>query len=77
MSNYNSARNALIARLDEMGHLATAGRVGAQRKAMVGSGMRGDKVRTIRIQADEAIDHATGKRIRASDYLSGQMDKLW
>ena len=39
--------------------------------------MRGDKRFTIRFQADEAICHATGRRMRAREYMAGGMDRLW
>lgn len=77
VSNQGAARRALDERLEAMATGATANAISQGRKAMVGTGMRGDKVRTIRVQADEAIDHKTGKRIRADEYLRGQMDRLW
>lgn len=49
----------------------------AERREQAGSGQRGDKVRTIRFQDDVATDHRTGKKIRAGDYMSGKMDRLW
>lgn len=71
------AKAEMKKRLDSMGNLEYMGRLGQIRKDQVGSGQRGDKVRTIRMQADEAVDHRTGKRIRAQDYLEGMMDRLW
>lgn len=71
------AKEEMKKRLDSMGNLEYTGRLGQIRKDQVGSGQRGDKVRTIRMQADEAVDHRTGKRIRAQDYLEGKMDRLW
>lgn len=49
----------------------------ASRRGQVGSGMRGDKIRTIAVQRDEAVDHRTGRRMSALDYLKGRMDELW
>jgi peptide chain release factor 1 len=77
VSNQFSAKRALDDRLDMMATGATATAVSLDRKAMVGTGMRGDKIRTIRIQADEAVDHRTGKRTQASKYLRGFMNDLW
>lgn len=77
VSNYNDAKAALLATLDAMGRDVASGALAVKRRAMVGSGQRGDKVRTIRVQADEAVDHRTSRRIRASEYLTGGMDKLW
>lgn len=47
------------------------------RKGQVGSGQRGDKIRTIQFQNNVAQDHRTGKRITAEQYLKGMMNLLW
>jgi peptide chain release factor 1 len=47
------------------------------RKQQVGSGQRGDKIRTIQLQHDSAVDHRTGKRCSAESYLKGDCYKLW
>ncbi len=49
---------------------ATAERA-ATRRDQVGSGMRGDKRRTIRAQDDSVVDHVTGTTWRLRDYLRG------
>lgn len=75
--NLQAVKDEMKKRLDKMGDLVHSGRLGQIRKDQIGSGQRGDKIRTIRIQADEALDHRTGKRMRACDYLEGKMDRLW
>ncbi len=47
------------------------------RKEQVGSGMRGDKIRTYRFQDDIVQDHLTGKRASCSQVLKGNIDHLW
>ena len=42
-----------------------------ERRRQVGSGMRGDKRRTIRAQDDQVVDHVTGRRWNLRDYLRG------
>jgi peptide chain release factor 1 len=42
-----------------------------ERRGQVGSGMRGDKRRTIRVQDDTVIDHVTGRTWRYRDYVRG------
>lgn len=77
IDNLGAAKKALNDRLDQLGNSANASHAGQQRKEMVGSGQRGDKTRTIRMQADEAVDHTSGKRMQASKYMRGMMDELW
>lgn len=77
IDNQRNARRALDERLDAMAGGAAYEARSADRKSQVGSGQRGDKARTIRFQADEAVDHETGRRMRASDYMAGFMDGLW
>jgi peptide chain release factor 1 len=43
----------------------------ADRRRQVGSGMRGDKRRTVRVQDGSVVDHATGRTWRLRDYLRG------
>lgn len=48
-----------------------------KRRSQVGTGMRGDKVRTIALQRGQVTDHQTGKRTSAKSYLRGQVEPLW
>ena len=47
------------------------------RKQQVGSGMRGDKIRTYRFQDDVVKDHITGKTASVKKTLAGNFDLLW
>lgn len=51
--------------------------IASDRKTKVGSGMRGDKIRTYRFQDDNVQDHLTGKRAKCSSVLKGNFDLLW
>lgn len=46
----------------------------AARTKMVGSGQRGDKVRTYRVKDGVVIDHVSNRKIRLRDVLAG---RLW
>jgi peptide chain release factor 1 len=44
----------------------------AERRTQVGSGMRGDKRRTVRVQDDSVVDHLSGRSWRYRDYKRGE-----
>lgn len=47
----------------------------ADRRTQVGSGMRGDKIRTYRAQDDRVVDHRTNQTFRLSLWLRGQWSR--
>lgn len=51
--------------------------IASTRKNQVGSGMRGDKIRTYRFQDDRVQDHLTGKTASSKKVLQGNFDLLW
>ncbi len=51
--------------------------IASDRRRQVGSGMRGDKIRTYRFQDDSVQDHITGSRAKCSTVLKGNIDLLW
>lgn len=53
-------------------HLAT----NYQRCAQVGSGERSDKIRTIRVQDGQVVDHRNGSRIPLRRFLAGELEGL-
>ena len=76
-NSYTIALSELVDRV-EKSHQSDFNKASAIiRKDQVGSGMRGDKIRTIRFQDNTAVDHNTGKRITADKYLKGFMNELW
>ena len=66
-----TAKAVLRARLWEVTQLALDGKRAYERRQQVGSGMRGDKIRTIRVRDDVVNDHVTGKQWRFKDYERG------
>lgn len=46
------------------------------RKEQVGSGMRGDKIRTIALQRDTVTNHLNNKKISAKKYLKGHIEEI-
>lgn len=76
-ANRRTAREMLEARV--AAHFAAISKAAgdARRKAMIGSGMRGDKIRTYRQQDDLATDHRSGRKCRLSGVVRGNLPLLW
>jgi peptide chain release factor 1 len=51
--------------------------IASNRRAQVGSGMRGDKIRTYRFQDDVVQDHNSGKKSSVKKVMNGNFDLLW
>ena len=51
--------------------------IASDRKQQVGSGMRGDKIRTYRFQDDVVKDHLTDKTASVKKVLAGNFNLLW
>lgn len=51
--------------------------VATDRKQQVGSGMRGDKIRTYRFQEDAVKDHLTDKSASLRKVMNGDFAMLW
>ncbi|HEY8378183.1 MAG TPA: peptide chain release factor-like protein [Nannocystis sp.] len=48
----------------------------ATRKAQAGSGMRGDKIRTVQVHGDVVVDHRRGTRMSYRRYARGHLEEL-
>jgi peptide chain release factor 1 len=75
--NRETAWAALRARLKEEQRQKQAKERESTRKGQVGSGMRGDKRRTIRMQDDQVVDHVLNKKMKASKYIRGQLEHFY
>lgn len=69
--NRQTALTLLRAKLWERQRERATGQRADDRRRQVGSGMRGDKRRTIRTQDGIVTDHVTGRRWRFKDYVRG------
>lgn len=69
--NRATAMALLRARLWALEQERVSGDRAATRRAQVGSGMRGDKRRTIRVQDGQVTDHVSGKTWQFKDYARG------
>jgi len=66
------AHARLAARLEEGARAHEHASRAKERRDQVGSGMRGDKRRTIRCQDGIVVDHPTGRTWRFDDYVRGK-----
>lgn len=62
-------RSRLLAQMQER----QTGNISAIRRGQIGSGMRGDKRRTIRQQHGVVVDHVTGREWRFEEYRAGNL----
>jgi peptide chain release factor 1 len=77
INSLNEAKAELKRRLTNLHNSSIRQEQSTMRKGQVGSGQRGDKIRTIQFQNNVAQDHRTGKRITAEQYMKGNMNLLW
>ena len=76
-NSLNEAMAEIQHRVDDLQNRQYNESIASDRKRQVGSGMRGDKIRTYRFQDDTVQDHLTGKRAKCSQVLKGNLDLLW
>lgn len=79
-SRHNSlqeARGTLVKRLREGAASAEQARASADRLRQMGSGERGDKVRTYRFQDGLVKDHRTMRQASLARVMEGQIQLLW
>jgi len=75
-ANRKEALAVLRARLAAAQRERDEARRERHRRDQVGSGQRGDKVRTIQVQHDTVVDHRTGRRTRFRKYAKGRFEDL-
>lgn len=70
--NRRTALALLRAKLWEAQQRAQAAARAQERREQLGTGERGDKRRTVRVQDGQVVDHQSGRRWRLRDYLKGE-----
>ena len=73
-ANKRAARAELEARVAAHYRNGAEQQRNEDRAQQIGSGMRGDKVRTYRVRDDQVTDHRSGRKIRLRAVLSGELD---
>lgn len=75
--NKLEARAAVNKILDSMMSGEIQANQNSERSGMVGTGMRGDKIRTYRFQEDIILDHQSGKKFNLKQMFRGNFNKFW
>jgi peptide chain release factor 1 len=75
--NRRNARAMLEARVTQHYNNEKYAAIEKDRQSKVGSGMRGDKIRTYREKDDVVIDHRTNRKTRLSVVLKGDLGGLF
>jgi peptide chain release factor 1 len=76
-SSEREVREAMAVELDQRIEQARQAWAAVNRKAQIGTGMRGDKIRTYRTQDDITTDHVKEKRLRTSLVMRGGICEFW
>jgi protein subunit release factor A len=76
-NSYDEAMQDIQKRVDNIALMQYNSNISINRREQVGSGMRGDKIRTYRFQDDSVQDHLTGKRAKCNTVLKGNFELLW
>ncbi len=71
-ANKELAMRVLAARVAAQAQSAAQGERRADRRRQIGTGMRGDKRRTIRVQDDQVTDHIDGRVWKYANYERGR-----
>ena len=76
-SSYQNARAIVVERLHQKYQNNKDKLINDNRKIQMGSGMRGDKIRTYRFQDDIVTDHTSGKTASVKQVMRGNFHLLW
>ena len=76
-NSLDQARTDIQQRVDKLTKTSYNTHIASDRRQQVGSGMRGDKIRTYRFQDDVVKDHVTDRTASVKKVLAGNFDLLW
>ena len=76
-NSLDQAKSTIFLEVDNLVKSQYNNAMAQDRKQQVGSGMRGDKVRTYRFQDDVVKDHRSDKTASTKRVLAGNFNLLW
>ena len=74
--NKAEALRLLKAKLNALEEGRNANRQASKRRDQIGTGLRGDKIRTYRVRDNRVLDHLTGKKTALSRLINGDWSGL-
>jgi len=75
--NKEKAKAELRRRVRESAEREASSITNSSRRNQIGSGQRGDKIRTVQMHNGVATNHVNGKRMSADRYIKGFIEELW
>lgn len=77
INSFEESKSSMLEKLSKIEDNAAQKKLSQEKKLQVGSGMRGDKIRTYMDQHGIVKDHRTEKSASFNKILSGNFDLLW
>ncbi len=77
VNSEQEARREIERRVVGRSSVQHAHQIAEDRKSQVGSGMRGDKIRTYRFQDDTLTDHRSDKKVNLTQVMKGNLNLIW
>lgn len=76
-NSLKEAKESILKKLNDQASCEYQVTQAKNKKDQVGSGMRGDKIRTYMVQHGIVKDHVTGKEAAYNKVIDGNLDLLW
>ena len=76
LQNERFAMEQLSARIAQATEQRRLDKENAARRGQIGTGYRGDKIRTIQMQNDRVTNHINGRKCSAKQYLKGHLELI-
>lgn len=74
--NKAEALKALMARVADAANAEANRRMNGTRRSQIGTGYRGDKIRTVQVQNGVVTNHLTGRKCSLRQYLKGDIEAV-
>lgn len=76
-SSLAQAMATLTSKIEESSRSDAHTAMASVKQKQMGTGMRGDKMRTYRFKEDSVTDHKSGRTATCKEVMRGSIDKLW